>query len=241
MSYEIRLPQISGTSTEEQVQSIRNYLYQTVEQLNYALSMTERDNEARIKELIAKEGADKSTEKTQTSFNDIKALIIKSADIVNAYYEKINQRLEGIYVAQSDFGTYSEKTAADISQTSTAVNTIYTSLQEIVTDIENIESNLIDVNAHIKSGLLYYDDSGIPIYGIEVGQISEVDGVEVFNKYARFASGRLSFYDKNNTEVAYISDYKLYITNAHITGTLMLGTNEGYVFDPSDGLVIRWV
>ena len=241
MSYEIRLPQISGQSTEEQVLSIRNYLYQTVEQLNYALSMTERDNEARLKELINSSEKEKSSDKSQTSFNEIKSLIIKSADIVNAYYEKITQRLESVYVAQSEFGIYTEKTASDLAQTSTAVETLYTSQQEIITDIEDIESNLIGVNAHIKAGLLYYDGSGVPIYGIEIGQISEVDGVEVFNKYARFTSGRLTFYDKNNSEVAYISDYKLYITNAHITGSLMLGADEGYVLDPSDGLIIRWV
>lgn len=241
MSYEIRLPQISGQTTEEQVLSIRNYLYQTVEQLNYALSMTEIDNEARLKELISTAEKEKSSDGSQTSFNEIKALIIKSADIVNAYYEKISQRLESVYVAQSEFGTYTEKASSDLAQTAAALDTLYTSQQEIITDIENIESSLIGVNAHIKSGLLYYDDSGIPIYGIEIGQISEVDGVEVFNKYARFTSGRLSFYDKNNSEVAYISDYKLYITNAHIKGSLMLGADEGYIFDPSDGLIIKWV
>jgi hypothetical protein len=60
----------------------------------------------------------------------------------------------------------------------------------------------------------------------------------VFSKYARFVADKLSFYDKNDTEVAYISDYKLYITNAQITGTLNLGR---YELDPTDGLAFKWV
>ena len=105
-------------------------------------------------------------------------------------------------------------------------------------EITGVINQLIEVNARIRSGILYYDDNGVPIYGVEVGQINEIDGVEVFNKLARFTSDRLSFYDKNDIEVAYISDYKLCITNAHITGTLTLGR---FVYDTSDGLACRWV
>ena len=88
------------------------------------------------------------------------------------------------------------------------------------------------MNAHIKPGILYYED-GIPVYGLEIGQKNTIDGVEVFNKYARFTSNKLSFYDQNGTEVAYISDYKLYITNMEITGTakfgaFLLNTTKGF-------------
>ena len=62
--------------------------------------------------------------------------------------------------------------------------------------------------------------------------------MEVFNKYARFTAGRLSFYDKNDIEVAYISDYKLYITNAEIKGTLKLGA---FLIDTSKGFRLKWV
>ena len=130
------------------------------------------------------------------------------------------------------------KLTAEINQTSTSVNELYTNLQQIITDIDNLEHRLIDVNAYINSGLLYTDDAGVPIYGLEVGQRNVIDGAEVFNKYARFISNRLSFYDENDTEVAYVSDYKLYITNAEITGSLKLGR---YVIDTSDGLIIKWV
>jgi hypothetical protein len=57
-------------------------------------------------------------ESAETTFNSLKALIIKSADIVNAYYEEINTRLSGVYVAESDFGTYVEETDLKISRSS---------------------------------------------------------------------------------------------------------------------------
>ena len=129
-------------------------------------------------------------------------------------------------------------TEQEIIQSSTDIEQIFSDLQGIFTDIENLSFTLAEVNAHIKSGLLYYDDEGIPVYGLEIGQKNTIDGEEVFNKYARFTSDRLSFYDQNDTEVAYISDYKLYITNAEVTGTLKLG---GFLIDTSKGLTIKWV
>ena len=71
-----------------------------------------------------------------------------------------------------------------------------------------------------------------------VGQKNVIDGEEVFRKYARFTSDRLSFYDQNDVEVAYISDYKIHISHAEVTGTLKLG---GYLVDTSNGLTFKWV
>jgi hypothetical protein len=111
-------------------------------------------------------------------------------------------------------------------------------MQHIITDVENLEHSLIGVNAHIRSGLLKYDDEGVPIFGLEIGQKNTIDNEEVFNKYARFTSDRLSFYDQNDTEVAYISDYKIHITHAEVAGTLKLG---GYLVDTTRGLTFKWV
>ena len=111
-------------------------------------------------------------------------------------------------------------------------------LKDVKDEIESIIYTLVEVNASIKSGLLYTDDNGIPIYGLEIGQRNTVDGVEVFNKFARFTSDRLSFYDRNGTEVAYISDYKLHITNAEIMGTLKLGA---FLLDTTKGFRLKWV
>lgn len=233
MGIDINYPKITSDSDKGKLEQIRAYLYQLADQLKWALNSLEgKVSESAIQSYTsAKTGQE---EDAQTTFSSIKALIIKSADIVNAYSEEIKNKLSGGFVAKSDFGIFEEQTEQSIIENSKEIDRAFKNIQQITTDITKI----VDVTAHIKAGLLSYDDNEVPIYGIEVGQINEIDGKEVFNKYARFTSDRLSFYDKNDTEVAYISDYKLYITNAHISGTLTLGRFE---IDTSDGIAIKWV
>ena len=405
MAYDIRYPMITGGSEKDQLTQLKSYLHQLVEQLNYSLNNIDKVQIQYIQTPTKSESSKKVDEKgTQATFDALKPLIIKSADIVQAYYEEINERLEGIYVAQSDFGTFVEQTAQEITKNSTDITQVFTNVQTIATEVgtigsevqtidskvktidssvqqidtkvstidsftttigtnvttidskvstidtelktvgenvgaldttlkavegnvNNLDSTLktvednvgqlgtnlkdtksgigsnldalsaevgqidtdlqgvktgvdtnlkaltedvgeidskldqakkdidgdlealkkevgnivysiIEVNAHIKSGLLYYDENEIPIYGLEVGQKNTVDGVEVFNKFARFTSDRLSFYDKNDMEVAYISDYKLYITNAEITETLKLGA---FFIDTTEGFRLKYI
>lgn len=237
----LRYPYITGKSDREQLVQIKSYLHQLVGQLQYAL-----DNVGTSSTNVV-QSAPKSTVQApaanvdaEASFSAIKSLIIKSADIVEAYYQEISSRLEGVYVAESDFGTFVEQTEQSISQSDTDIEQLFSNLQQIFTDIENLNFTLAEVNAHIRSGLLYYDENSIPIYGLEIGQKTSIDGVEVFNKFARFTADRLSFYDQNGTEVAYISDFKLYIRNVEITVSSKIG---GYVdiVTEGGGVVTRWV
>lgn len=239
MSINIRLPNLTDSTERGQLLQVKSYLYQLVEQLNHALTDVERVAASAVTTARASSAA--SAEKdSQATFNSIKALIIKSADIVNAYYDEINTRLEGDYVAVSDFGTYVEQTAQDIEANSTGIEQLYSNIQAIITDIENVEHTLIEVNAHINSGLLYTDEQGVPVYGLEIGQRTEIDGEEVFNKYARFTADRLAFFDQNGNEVAYISDQKLFITHVEVTGSFSMG---GFVdtVQADGGIVTKWV
>ena len=400
----LQLPNIKGDNEREQLKQMQRYLYQLVEQLQFALdTVSVSESPSPVKSQmpvrviqsspVAMMSLDRGLSDDQVTFQAIKPLIIKSADIVNAYYEEINKRLESLYVAQSDFGKFIEQNSQVIEATATDVTQRFNNIQVVITDLDTnigsvrgdlqavgevvsytqrdinninesietidsyvvqiggsvseldeevkavgetvgaidselkavgenvgaldtnlksvetdlqdtkvgvdssidrisdelgvidsdlqgvkagVESNIkdlseevgkvdskiddaksaigsgidklknsldtlnsivVDVNASIKSGLLYYDND-IPVYGIEVGQTNTINGVEVFNKFARFCAGRLSFYDQNGTEVAYISDYKLYITHAEVTGTLKLG---GYLVDTSKGVTFKWV
>lgn len=238
MALELRLPNITGGNTEAQLAQMKSFLYQTIEQLNFALGKIERESDSIVKQITNTSSKTSTPEKAQATFNDIKSLIIKSADIVNTYGEVIKNRLDGEYVAQSVYGDYVRATAQDIVETSEYVDRVFQNVQAIKSAVDEIDDVLISVTANIKTGLLYYDDNGVPRYGLEVGERVEKDGVETFNKYARFLSDRLSFYDKSGVEVAYISNFKLYITNVEITGNLKHG---GYIIDPSNGLAYRWV
>ena len=234
MSINIRMPNITGATEEARLQQMQSYLHQLAEQLNWALNTINLGGNSETKTTTSSSNGAKDSLST---FNDIKGLIIKSADIVEAYSEAISKKLEGVYVAQSDFGVFAEQTTAELVANSKYIEQMYSNIQSIVADV----STLMEVNAHIKSGLLYYDEIGMPVYGLEIGQRSQVDGQEVFNKYARFTSEKLTFYDSNDNEVAYISDKKLFITDVEVSGSYRIG---GFidVVDVSTGEIItKWV
>lgn len=407
MTFDFRYPQITGSTEREQLAQMRSYMIQLVDQLRWALNSTESPQGSYV--IVREKNNSGSTgamsldvmddDSVQAHFNEIKPLIIKSAEIVEAYYAEISRRLEGLYVAQSDFGTFVEQTSQDIEATSTSTTQQFQNIQVIISElggnvgslegdllniseefsytqrdiadinsnIEAIDSNvaklggslsdldsevsdvkagvenvaqgvqdveqktqdiegnmqtvaedvetldasisevdksvqsvdnnlwqldnklkdakegidsslktlsgdigkldsgvkdlkenvdselkdvknaikditytLVEVNASIKSGLLDYDDNEIPIYGLEIGQRNIINGVEVFNKFARFTSDRLSFYDQNGIEVAYISDRKLYISNVEITVSLKIGGLVSTVMQNGD-VVEKWV
>lgn len=237
MSYHFNLPNITATTPEGKLSQMQSYLYQTIEQLNWALNTI--DSATGTGGTYAKStsgsGKAENSKDSLSNFGEIKALIIKSADIVEAYYEQISKKLSGEYVAKSDFGTYKEKTDAIISANSKGITQQYTNLQQISGDV----SYLMEANAYIKTGEIAYDEFGAPVYGLEIGQSTEIDGVEVFKKYARFTSDRLSFYDQNNYEVAYVSDKKLHITHIEVieeNSTFTLGKLVDTVL--ADGSVV---
>lgn len=246
MSIDIRLPNITAGTDSEKLKQLHSYMYQLVEQLNWALNnidtagISGTENPA-----VAKPTASNKQDDPVSNFNSIKGLIIKSADIVNAYYDKIDEllKLSGEYIASSDFGTFKEQTLNQLSATNDQIQQNVTSFQQIFDENGNIRKEIL-VNGNIYSGIIGYAMNDDAIVGIEIGQTTtrkDNDGnsTEIFSAFARFTADRLSFYDFNGTEVAYISDYKLYITHVQITDSLTIG---GYVDTVVDGgIVTKWV
>lgn len=306
MGYDLRLPNIKGATEKERLTQVESYLRQLVEQLQWAMNSLEVVSVSGVNNAMqtTSKGSSQALEKAvdaNATFNAIKHLIIKSADIVSAYYDEINKKLVGEYVAQSDFGTFKEYTEQNIEANSKGIEQTFSNIQmiesnvEIVntslrdciddkaseiasdiesvnsalsgkidsvseqatSDIERIESGLgedigglrgtvdeidkyvVDVKAHINAGLID-TVNGIPIYGIEVGQNINQNGVVVYEKFARFTSSRLSFYDSNAVEVAYISDRQLYISNIQVLYSYKIGGILDTVL-PNGDVVTKWV
>ena len=286
---EIRQPNITAKTETEQLLQIRSYLYQMAQQLQWAFNTISSPGGGgnvgtnTTQQTVISSSSSGKIDATKT-FDALKDLIIKSSDIVNAYYDVISKKLVGVYVAQSDFGRYQEETSNTINESSTRIDQLYVKNQVITgkfntidrlvttteslteatknleTDkntlsekvdaissaadgmaetVERLQMMMVQTNAYVRTGLLYEDDNGIPVYGLEIGQTNDVNGENVFSKFARFSADRLSFYDRNDTEVAYISDYKLYITNAEITGALSLAGKFKVFYD--HGLAFQWI
>ena len=240
MRVELRYPNITAPTEREQLIQFKSYLYQLVGDLQYALNNIDTSSGYVVESQKSTSQAPSVNVDATTTFSAIKSLIIKSADIVQAYYEVINSKLKGEYAAQSSFGSFVERTEQSITQSSKDIEQAFTDIQKVTTDIKAISFSLAEVNARIKTGLIDYDDNALPIYGVEVGQTNTIDGVETFRKYARFTADRLSFYDQYDKEVAYISDRKLYISDVEVLETIKIGGFKQFVLG-NGNVVEKWV
>ena len=252
MGLDLRMPNINGATEREQLAQIRSYLYQFIPQLQWALSNIETSSSSgnMVQQVVREKVTNNTPLDAESSFNAIKSLIIKSADIVQAYYEEINARLYSEYSALSDFGTYTEKTEKLVRDTASFTEETYTRLATIDTNMGEMESVVNDYRlskGYIKTGIIvdslsaeeatkYGKMEGDALIGVEVGDTT--DGS--FRKYARFTANRLSFYDQNDTEVAYVSSYKLYIRDVEIKRFYTIG---GYQDEVKDGgeVITKWI
>ena len=262
MPLDLRYPNITGATAMEQLSQMRSYLNQLVDQLQWGINGIETN---RVNIVYETSGATSSggvgggSSVGNGSFSELRSLITKTAETVESYREEIKRTLASEYLAVSDFGEYQRKTTQDIEETADGVNRSFTDIQIIRTDdIGGINTNIADIDgevgeakegiealqetirivtANVNSGLLYETADGTPVYGFEVGQTNLEDGEVKFQKFARFTADRLSFYDQNGSEVAWISDYKLYITDVEISGKAKLGA---FVIDTTKGFRLRY-
>jgi hypothetical protein len=237
MSFNITLPKITATNPSDQVKQLHSYLFRVTEQLNWAFNTLESSSGGNVSPAIkVEQGTELSEKDVENTFNSIKSLIIKSADIVKAYEETIFEDFNGKYFADSDFGTYLEETSRSVEENSKGVYEVYTNVQMIEGKVDGIEDDVRTTNAYIKRGLLGYDDSGNAVYGIAVG---ETDEKGVYKRYAWFTADKLTFFDENDSPVAYIGAGCLYIVGKSVfLGEIQLG---GYKIDTSDGVAFTWI
>ena len=242
MAIDIRLPNITATNTSGQVAQLQSYMYQMVQQLNWALNTINSAESGDTSNVVLnKQKGEITPEEAQDTFDSIKSLIIKSADIVNAYEETIKNNFNGTYFADSDFGTYLQETKASIEENSQGLTATYEKVESITNDegTGTLDTEIKESKAYIRRGFLGKyktgEKQGQDAYGVAVG---ETDDNGIYNAFAWFTADRLSFFDENNDEVAYISNQRLYITDAIFLGTVQFG---GYMVDTSDGLAFTWI
>lgn len=249
---DIRLPNITATDEAGQIAQMRSYLYQFAEQLQWALNTIEGGTGS--EQIVLKNSAGEVVEMTDDkkaydTFNSIKDLIIKSADVVEAYAEKIDSllNLKGKYVAQSDFGTYKEETETKWSATPKYVEGkfVVTETSEGDTvekeyDIDDLESKIRGQEGSIRVGTVtttLEDDESTT--GIEIGSFDQLDDVEE-KRYATFSAAGVELYDgsKDSAPMVTISKSKITIRSAEFDEFVRLGK---YRVDLNNGIAFKWV
>lgn len=201
---EIRPPELAGGSEAEQLRRLHSYLCNLSEQLQFAFDALEGGDAGGRVVYEAPPGG-------QQDLTRLKALILKSAQVTAVLEQRVENRLEGRYVAQSQFGDYCRETSQSIAANSRAVEQQLSSLERLDSAVESLNSQVKQVNASIRTG-----EVAQGVYGVEIGQQETRDGVLHFRCYARLTAQKLSFFDSNDVEVAYISNRCMYVTTASI-------------------------
>lgn len=86
MSVNLRYPNITAGTPQEQISQIKSYLHQLVEQLNYALPSASGTSET-----IAVQGA-------EISYYELRTLIVQSLQDVEREFDKLSAKMTSEYV-----------------------------------------------------------------------------------------------------------------------------------------------
>lgn len=221
-------PATPAGSQERKILQLYSYLFQMSEQLNAALNNLEGGAEKGktagsaavnpVYTAASNPGNDKE-------FETLRAMIVKTADVVEAQMDVLTAELRGSYVAKSEFGQYTVETQNKITATSDEIKQQYKRLE---TTTDGINEQVKEIGGYIKTGVFDDEDDG----GIEIGETKDS------NFKARFTPKKLSFL-QNGEEVAYISNKRLYITEAEIKKNLKIGNFQ--IDGSGGGFTIRYV
>ncbi|MCD8036035.1 MAG: hypothetical protein LUE88_01435 [Clostridiales bacterium] len=222
-------PAITGNE-QEQLNKLRSYVFQTVEALNIGLK--DMNAEGILEEISRAVSTDSDSEENQTalaSYNNIRSLIIKTADYAVGNCEEFRKLLKSEYSASSDFGELTEQLENEISANSAGITQLFRYTSGIRSDFGDFST---ESEQYIKTGLLYYDDNGAPIYGVGVGNLSttiEANGETVLdrqNLLTTTTADEIAFWSGGN-KIAYISGSMMYFPS---------GTLKAYEADISGNI-----
>ena len=233
-------PSPQGTVQEQLVRQY-SYLFQMAQQLNVALGQLECGVTAAPTGVTAAPAAER-----EQQYQTLKSMIVKTADTVQRRMDQLLAKLTGEYVAVSEFGTYVERLNAYLEANPEALTQYYSFFADLQASTETVsaafEQYRVETEGYIRTGIVCYDGA-VPQYGVAVGQnltCREVDGetvVEQNDFRATFTASKLSFW-QDASEVAYVSNNRLYITNITVLEGMSIGEWE---ISSENGLVIRWM
>lgn len=247
----LALPMAPAGSVQEQVTQQYAYLVQMAQQLNLALGQLEAldggAGEASARRQANGRTGPAASETADGQYETLRSMILKTADQVQKTTAALTAKLEEEYVASSDFGSYVAKLSAQLEAAPEAVTQYYSFFSDLQANVEKVDAAFahykLDTEGYIRTGIVYYDGAA-PVYGVAVGQdltCREVDGekvVEQNNFRAVFTATRLSFW-QDATEVAYVSNNRLYITNITVLGSIDVG--QWSMEAAEGGLAFRWI
>lgn len=236
----------SDMDEKQQLKEINSWLFKLTEELRHAFSNIDA-NDIYFQDgstIIHSSGmTERQRESIAQEMTSLRELIIKTADSVEETADSIRSELNSNYLALSDFGVYKEQVTQQITDSAEGITREFVSREELSTritedgTISSTDSETAETRQYIKCGYLF--GSGVnKKYGVAVGEnLTILNGELVSENLATtMTSDRISFWNAG-TEVAYISNSRLFITEAQIISRIRLGQ---WSIETDNGFVIKW-
>ena len=252
--FQFTLPKLTAAGDAGQNAQLKNYLYQLTEQLQYALSNIDAENfteavrqqyegakdvPARVAALAEAAGANSArTEALRDSLDSVDKTLQERYESLSAALQETADSIESSYQSEIEQAE---------NRISTAVANDYTLRTETEALSASVESRFTqtaaDMMAIFDAAYDYTGDDGLQQFcdAFRTFIRFSSDGVEIGKSdsliTAKLSNDRLAFVQPGSTSandyaVAYISDKKLYITEAQVLKAITFGADEhGRLFD----------
>lgn len=234
-----------------------DYLYRMTEQLNLALSNLGAENFAAnstARQVLSGGMSGEQKKTLMDGLGNLKSLIIKTADVVQAEMDVLKVSLESKYVAVSDYGTYQENIESQLTATAASIEqaiSYHAELSDALGGVsDEFEDYTVEVQGYIRQGIIGYDGA-VPVIGIAIGRDLTVTGsketvngktydvIDTSSNMSIWTPDKLAFYI-NGAEAAYFSNGALYVGTVIVQTKLVLGQKKWQI-DHANGLSIKWI
>jgi len=146
-------PQLSG-APEQQIAALRDWMFQRVKELDVIVS-AEAD-----KVTVTKDGSGRTviTNGDEAAIrnlaSDLKSLILKTANEVEAYADKKVETFSSEYVARSEFGVFQQTVQATMETTAQGVEENYDLIQSVTQDLNTLSSHYEEIRGQVVRGIV---------------------------------------------------------------------------------------
>ena len=153
MKTKLMPPQLSGTP-EQQIAAMRDWMFQRVKELDAVVNAGE-DN---VK--VTKDGSGRTviTNGDEAAIrgmaSDLKSLILKTANEVEAYADKKVESFSSEYVARSEFGVFQQTVEATMETTAQGVAENYDLIQSVTSDVNTLFDSYEEIRGQVVRGIV---------------------------------------------------------------------------------------
>lgn len=261
MSINLTPPPALRSDDRNSLVQMHSFLFRMTEQLNAALTETDRriiETEkvtgiTKAQNAPGEAAPDSGNPPLTEQYESLKSLIIKTAHTVQSEMDVIEKKLKSEYVAWSDWGGYTEDIQADIRQTASGVVENYkfeSSTKPLKDQVADFDSYMIGAIGFIQRGIIGFDDKGGPIFGIAIGEslkrttvtVGDVEYTDVFDteqSLATYTANRVTFWN-GGVEVAWFSDSELVCNAIKVSERIALG-DDMWEISRTNGFTIKWI